>query len=95
MSVDLDHPREGCEDYHELLVEALKRRDELLMTIRQLSQQMPYEEEKGSTATLIAEVGTLKARVAELERERDELKKEIYDAELTASGHWDDGYTGD
>lgn len=118
MSVDLDRPREGCEeqalrdrdaeravrinalnsaqaDRDAALAQADKFRvrvDELLVTIRRLSQQMPYEEEKGSTATLIAEVGTLKARVAELERERDELKEGL---ESTACGMWDDGFKGE
>ncbi len=44
------------------------RVDELLVTVRNLSLTTPYPEEAGNAATLIAEVGTLKARVAELER---------------------------
>lgn len=41
---------------------------ELLITVKNLSLTTPYPEESGNVATLIAEVGTLKARVAELER---------------------------
>lgn len=48
-----------------------RRRDELLVTIKNLSLSTPYPEEAGNAATLIAEVVTLKARVAEVERERD------------------------
>lgn len=47
------------------------RQQELLETIRKLSSEIPYPEESGNAAILIAEVGTLRARVAELERERD------------------------
>lgn len=45
------------------------RRDELLVTIRGLSASTPYPEEAGNAAVLIAEVGTLKARVASLTRQ--------------------------
>ncbi|MGE0206144.1 MAG: hypothetical protein AB7E70_19525 [Hyphomicrobiaceae bacterium] len=38
-----------------------QRRDELLVTVRNLSLQTPYPEEAGNTATLIAEVGTLRS----------------------------------
>lgn len=55
----------------------LKRRDELLVTIRNLSASVPYEEEAGSAAVLIAEVGTLKARVAELEREAEQRREHL------------------
>ena len=48
------------------------RRDELLVTIRNLSAATPYPEEAGNAAVLIAEVGTLRARVAGIEKERDE-----------------------
>lgn len=44
------------------------RISELLVTVKNLSLSTPYPEEAGNVATLIAEVGTLKARVAELER---------------------------
>lgn len=50
------------------LAAAKARIDELLITVKNLSLTTPYPEEAGSVQTLIAEVGTLKARVAELER---------------------------
>lgn len=54
-------------------IDALRiRQQELLVTIRNLSLLAPYPEEASDAATLIAEVGTLKARIAEVERERDE-----------------------
>lgn len=40
-------------------------------TCDNLSLQTPYPEEAGNAATLIAEVGTLRARVAEATAERD------------------------
>lgn len=45
-----------------------KRQQELLVTIRNLSATTPYPEEAGNAAALIAEVGTLKAKLAELRR---------------------------
>lgn len=53
---------------------ARKRIDELLVTVKNLSLSTPYPEEAGSAATLIAEVGTLRAKLATAERERDEAR---------------------
>lgn len=54
-------------------VERLETRQrELLVTIRNLSASTPYPEEARNAATLIAEVGTLRSRLAEVEIERDE-----------------------
>lgn len=44
------------------------RVQELLRDFQKLTREMPYAEEAQSNATLIAEVGTLKARVRELEQ---------------------------
>lgn len=57
------------------------RRDELLVTVRNLSLQTPYPEEERNAAVLIAEVGALKARVAEVERERDAAVRERDEAD--------------
>lgn len=66
----------------------LTRRDELLATIRKLSAEVPYPEEQGNAAVLIAEVGTLRAQLAAVTTERDELKVEChgrrYDPNLVA-----------
>ena len=43
----------------------LVRRDELLALAAKLTRDVPYEEEARSAATLIAEVGTLRAQLAE------------------------------
>lgn len=50
--------------------ELIARRNELLVLVRKLSAEVPYEEERGQVATLIAEVGTLRARLDELERKK-------------------------
>lgn len=57
------------------------RVDELLITIKNLSLTAPYPEEAGSVQTLIAEVGTLKARNAQLERAIEACGKRITDLE--------------
>lgn len=46
------------------------RRDELLKAMVRVTRETPYPEEAGNAGVLLAEVGTLKARVAELEAER-------------------------
>ena len=51
------------------------RQQELLVTIRNLSSSVPYPEEAGSTAVLIAKVGTLRADLARVTAERDEARK--------------------
>ncbi len=43
----------------------LARQQELLVTIRDLSSRIPYEEEAGNAAALIAEVGTLRSQLRE------------------------------
>jgi predicted nucleic acid-binding Zn-ribbon protein len=57
----------------------IARRDELLTMIANLSQAVPLDSEVAGAIdaqrSLIAEVGTLKARVAELEREKAERDK--------------------
>ena len=53
------------------------RRDELLALAAKLTRDVPYEEEARSTATLIAEVGTLRAANAELASELVELRKRV------------------
>jgi hypothetical protein len=62
----------------------MARQQELLRTIRNLSSQVPYEEESRTAATLIAEVGTLKARLRNAEaqlatavEERDEARNAV------------------
>lgn len=56
-----------------------RRRDELLQQVWNLSQSTPLDSEVTNAIdaqrALIAEVGTLKARVAELEREKTEREK--------------------
>lgn len=47
------------------------RQQELLATIVKLTNQIPYPEEANNAAVLIAEVGTLKAALAEMTRARD------------------------
>lgn len=44
-----------------------KRQEELLQTIVQQARAIPYEEERSAPGILMAEVGTLRARVRELE----------------------------
>lgn len=74
---------EGAVKERRALVDAnealTKRRDELLQQIWNLSQSTPLDSETANAIdaqrALIAEVGTLKARVAELEREKAERNK--------------------
>lgn len=61
-------------DHLAMIVDALvTRREELLATVRKLGHSIPYADEAGAAGILIAEVGTLKARVSELEIERADL----------------------
>lgn len=61
------------------------RQQELLVTIRNLSSSVPYAEEAGNAATLIAEVGTLRAQLAETDRrisvENDALRASLHESE--------------
>jgi predicted nucleic acid-binding Zn-ribbon protein len=69
-------------------VEALEtRQQELLATIRNLSSSVPYAEEAGNAATLIAEVGTLKARVVEWKREASSAMVRAATAENAAADY--------
>jgi len=60
-----------CEQERDALA---TRQQELLVTIRNLSSSVPYAEESTSAATLIAEVGTLKARLRNVEAQRNEAQ---------------------
>lgn len=79
------------------------RQDELLVTIRRLSAEVPYPEESANAAVLIAQVGTLKARVRELEQnqatDRAELQRTrpIYElaCKLQDADQCEDHSTGD
>lgn len=71
---------------------ARTRIDELLVTIKNLSLSVPYPEEARNAATLIAEVGTLKARIAEAERERDEARANYHFMVERAADQKLDGY---
>ncbi len=51
------------------ITELEERQQELLLTIRNLSATTPYPEEAANAGVLLAEVGTLKARIRELEEE--------------------------
>lgn len=53
------------------------RRDELLVTIKNLSLSTPYAEEATSASTLIAEVGTLKSKLREVEEENARLRARL------------------
>jgi len=57
------------------------RRDELLVLVARISQSTPLPDElagwESQRAALVAEVGTLRAANAELERERDAARAEI------------------
>lgn len=53
----------------------LVRRDELLAAMKRLGGDVPYEDEKGKLAMLMAEVGTLKARVLELGMTENTLRE--------------------
>jgi NTP pyrophosphatase (non-canonical NTP hydrolase) len=71
-----------------------RRRDELLVTIRNLSQSTPLPDElagwERQRAALVAEVGTLKARVAELERQRDDAQAQSNrDLEARRNAQWE------
>lgn len=48
------------------------RRDELLAAMVRITRETPYPEEAGNAGVLLAEVGTLKARLSTALRERDE-----------------------
>lgn len=58
-----------------------ERQQELLVTIRNLSTQVPYEEESRTAATLIAEVGTLRSANAGLREELAEGVERVQRAE--------------
>lgn len=70
---DVQPPCAGCDALKALVVDLDERQQKHLELIRRLSQETPLlSEAEGWTsqrAALVAEVGTLKARVAELERE--------------------------
>lgn len=52
------------------------RRDELLATIAKLTRDVPYPEEANAANVLIAEVGTLRAQLATVTRDRDAALRE-------------------
>lgn len=64
------------------------RRDELLAAMVRITRETPYPEEDGNAAVLIAKVGTLKARVAELEAQRDRARAaaQVYVERVDALG---------
>lgn len=53
------------------------RRDELLALAAKLTRDVPYEEESRNVATLIAEVGTLRARLVEVENTHAETQESV------------------
>ncbi len=80
--LDLEHdPTPLCDEcaqtwvqmFARAIPDLITRRDELLALVAKLSQTVPLESEVAEAlnqrGTLLAEVGTLKARVAELEHE--------------------------
>lgn len=76
-------PDGGCEAVRQLCdeIDRLRtRRDELLATIVKLTNELPFPDEvkdwTAQRAKLIAEIGTLKARVVELERTTEEATPE-------------------
>lgn len=69
-------------------IERLKsRQQELLQTIRNLSSSVPYAEEASNAATLIAEVGTLRAQVASRSRDLSTALVRAACAEDAAAGY--------
>lgn len=80
-------------------VRALRaRRDELLATVAKVSRETPYPDElkgwEAQRAAMVAEVGTLRARVEEVAAERDvarALLDEVLKHDVGNYGRWTNG----
>lgn len=66
---DEDDLRSALTISRQRVAELEERQQELLLTIHKLSATTPYPEEAANAGILISEVGTLKARIRELEEE--------------------------
>lgn len=81
MLIDLDNPPDIAKPYAELCAELkaerdglLQRRDELLALVVKLSNTVPFQDEyegmHDQRAALVAEIGTLRGRILEIELEQ-------------------------